>query len=338
MAVGFKDYYSVLGVSRDASEDDLKKAFRKLARRYHPDVAKNEKNAEERFKEINEAYEVLGDPKKRKRYDELGARWQEPDQPPPGPQASWRSAGGGGAGRGRDFHFSGSTGFSDFFEQYFGRGGRSGFSFDEEDFDGAGTGGAGGPARGLDVEGELLVTLDEVVKGTERTLSVQHLDRRTGEPTTQTFKVRIPPGAEEGRRVRVPGKGAEGPNGTPPGDLFLRIRVAAHPDFKVRGSDLFYDLELAPWEAVLGTSVEIPTLHGSVRLRVPPGTKAGQQLRVRGRGLPRAGRSERGDLYVVVAIQIPTELTTGQRELWEKLAEASGGGATRAAGEHAADD
>ncbi|HEU5080811.1 MAG TPA: DnaJ C-terminal domain-containing protein [Opitutaceae bacterium] len=313
MAVAFKDYYKVLGVDRNASDEDLKKAFRKLARRYHPDVAKNEKNAEEKFKEVNEAYEVLGDPKKRKRYDELGERWQEPDAPPP-QSGGWRSARTGD----REFHFSGSTGFSDFFEQYFGRRGRSHFGFDEEDF-----AGESGPLRGSDVEGELLVTLDEVVNGTERTLSVQHLNQRTGEVETQTFKVRIPPGAEEGRRVRVPGKGAEGPRGTPPGDLFLRIRVAAHPDFKVRGSDLIYDLDLAPWEAVLGTSVEIPTLHGSVRLRVPAGTKAGQQLRVRERGLPRAGQANPGDLYVVVNIQIPTKLTAEEQALWEKLAAAS---------------
>lgn len=318
MAAEFKDYYAILGVSRDATDEEIKKAFRKLARQYHPDVAKNKKAAEEKFKEINEANEVLSDPQKRKRYDELGAHWNDPvgAAPPPGPQGrSWRSASGP---EGAEFHFGG-TGFSDFFEQFFGRGGRSAYSFDEQEF------GEERPRQqsGRDIEGDILVTLDEVVNGSERTISLQRTDPLTGAPVNQTFKVRIPPGAEQGRRIRVPGKGEEGIGGGAPGDLFLRVRIEAHPDFQVRGTDLVYDLDLAPWEAVLGTSVTVPTLSGRIKLQVPAGTTHGRQLRVRGQGLPIRGRTERGDLYVVVAIQVPEHISAEERALWQKLSQTS---------------
>lgn len=323
MAVQFKDYYTILGVERTASDEDLKKAFRKLARQYHPDVAKDKKNAEEKFKEINEAYEVLSDPKKRKRYDELGARWQEGDVPPP-PPPGYGQAPRGGPQEEQDFefHFGGSTGFSDFFEQFFGRRGRSAYSFDEDD-----EGRQTEAFQGRDIEGEILVTLDEVVRGTERRIALERVNPRTGETEKQTFTVRIPPGAEEGRRIRVPGKGEPSPRGGPPGNLYLRVRIAAHPDFRVRGTDLLYDLELLPWDAVLGTTVQVPTLTGQIRMKIPPGTDNGQQFRVREQGLPRAPSNERGDLYVVVKIQIPTPQTAEERALWEKLRHASVGAA-----------
>lgn len=323
MPVEFKNYYDILGVPRDASDEEIKKAFRKLARQYHPDVARDKKLAEEKFKEINEAYEVLGDPDKRRKYDTLGANWQAGAEfePPPGWRGrAWEAPGGG---RAREFHFGG-TGFSDFFEQFFGSGG--GWSGLGEMFERTRGGGptAGGPARrGEDIEGDLLVTLEEAFRGSVRTVSLQRVDPRTGRAATDSFKVRVPPGVQDGQTIRVPGKGADGAGGAPPGDLFLRVRLAAHPDFRPRGADLYHDLALAPWEAVLGTTVKVPTLDGSVTLRVPAGTNNGRQLRVRGRGLPGGPSGERGDLYVVVNIELPGQLTAEERELWEKLSRIS---------------
>jgi curved DNA-binding protein len=324
MPVEFKDYYATLGVPRDASEQDIKKAFRKLARQYHPDVAKDKKAAEEKFKEINEAYEVLSDPEKRKKYDRLGARWQEDAgfQPPPGWEGGgWTSPDGAQT---QEFHFDG-TGFSDFFEQFFGRGGRYG-GF-EEGFR-AGRRGGGAEAqfaqRGGDIEGDILVTLDEVLHGSSRTISLQRVDPRTGQTETETIKVRIPPGVQDGQSIRVRGKGGEGVGGGEPGDLYLRVRLAAHPDFRVRGSDLYYDLDLAPWEGVLGSSVTVPALGGGrVKLRIPPGTTNGRQFRLRGQGLPKGRNGERGDFYAVVVVQLPQQVSDEERALWEKLRDTS---------------
>ncbi|MBV8899747.1 MAG: J domain-containing protein [Verrucomicrobia bacterium] len=324
MPVEFKDYYATLGVPRDASEEEIKKAFRKLARQYHPDVAKDKKQAEEKFKEINEAYEVLGDPEKRKKYDQLGARWQEGPgfEPPP----EWE----GGAWTGPDetqtheFHFDG-TGFSDFFEQFFGRGGRYG-GFEEGFRAGRRGGGAAGQfaQRGADIEGDILVTLDEGLHGSSRTISLQRVDPSTGQGQTETIRVRIPPGVHEGQSIRVRGKGGQGIGGGESGDLYLRVRLAAHPDFRARESDLYYDLELAPWEGVLGASVTVPTLGGGrAKLRIPPGTSQGKQFRLRGQGLPKGTSGERGDLYAVVVVQLPQHINEEERTLWEQLRRAS---------------
>lgn len=331
MPVEFKDYYQSLGVSRDASQDDIRKAFRKLARQYHPDVAKDKKTAEEKFKEINEAYEVLSDPAKRKKYDTLGANWNQA-QPPPGagPFGGFEGFGaqGGRGFRGQngeefEFHFGG-TGFSDFFEQFFGGRGDAGFGFD--DFAQARAGRAGGtatgPVRGNDIEGDIMVTLNEAFQGSIRTISFQRRNRHTGQAVSESFRVRIPVGVTEGQLIRVPGKGEEGRNGGSPGDLYLRVRFAQHPDFRVRGADLYYDLDLAPWEAVLGTNVTIPALDGPVTVRIPPGAGTGQQLRVRGKGLPVAGGA-RGDLYAILTIQAPTNITAEERQLWQQLASRS---------------
>ena len=324
MAVEFKDYYTVLGVPRDASDADIKKAFRKLARQYHPDVAKDKKTAEAKFKEINEAHEVLSDPTKRRKYDELGANWQGGNFPPPpgGPRQTWSATGAPGE---PEFHFGG-TGFSDFFEQFFGgaRGGAGGFRgrppqpgsapFDDD---------AAYAMRGSDIEGDILVTLEEAMHGSVRPISLRRTDPRTGQAESESFKVRIPPGAQEGRRIRVPGKGGAGTGDAPAGDLYLRVRLAAHPEFTVQDADLYHELDLAPWEAVLGTQVSVPTLSGNVKVRIPPGTNNGRQLRVRGQGLPRSSAGERGDFYVVVNVQLPGELTAEERELWEKLGRVS---------------
>lgn len=322
MAVDFKDYYAALGVARDASPEDIKQAFRKLARKYHPDVAKDKKNAEEKFKEINEANEVLSDPEKRRKYDELGADWQNAGARQPSPDdQQWRPSG----GEGQEYHFGGSTGFSDFFEQFFGGGGAGRSRGYSDMFRQAGPADAaagGYRMPGEDIEGDLLVTLDEALNGSSREVSLQHR-ARNGEPETETFTVRIPPGATEGRRIRVPRKGGRGIGGAQPGDLYLRVRLAAHPDFEPRGTDLYHELELAPWEAVLGAQVVVPTLGGTVKLRVPPGTNAGQQLRIRGQGLAKNAKGERGDLYAVVNIRLPAEVTPEARGLWEQLARAS---------------
>jgi curved DNA-binding protein len=323
MPVEFKDYYATLGVPRTASADDIKKAFRKLARQHHPDVAKDKKTAEEKFKEINEAYEVLSDPEKRKKYDQYGSRWKEGGgfEPPPGWQGrAGRSANGAQT---HEFRFGG-TGFSDFFEQLFGRGKRSGgFDFGGNGFDTDEFTHARGPARGHDIEGDILVTLNEVMRGSVRTISLQRTNPQTGQTETHHFKVRIPVGVQEGQTIRVPSKGGEGASGGASGDLFLHVRYAAHPDFRARGADLYYELDLAPWEAVLGTTVNVPTLDGQVSVRIPPGTNNGQQLRVRGRGLPKGRNGERGDLYVVVNVQLPKQLNEEERALWEKLSKTS---------------
>ena len=326
MPVEFKDYYTALGVTRDASDADIKKAFRKLARQYHPDVAKDKKGAEEKFKEINEAYEVLSDPQKRKKYDQLGARWKEGAgfEPPP----RWQSYGGRGARPagtpgGEEFHFGG-TGFSDFFEQFFGGGSRFGFGFGETGPNGADPfRQARGPLRGNDIEGDILVTLDEAMHGSVRSISLERTNPRTGQTETHNIKVRIPAGVQEGQTIRVPGKGGEGANGGPSGDLYLRVRFAAHPDFSVRGANLYYDLELAPWEGVLGTTVSVPTLDGRVNMRIPPGTNNGQQFRVRLRGLPKGQNGQRGDLFVVVNVQLPKQISEEERRLWEQLSKVS---------------
>ncbi len=308
MPATFKDYYAVLGVPRDASEADIKKAFRNLARKYHPDVAKDEPGAEDKFKEINEAQEVLGDPEKRKKYDLLGADWEH------GSQRTEAQP-----GMEEDVHFGG-TGFSDFFEQYFSGGSRYGFPGAA-----AGSAGGGGPQkrRGGDVEGDLLVSLEEAMQGTVRSITMQTVNRMTGQTQTNSFQVRIPPGAADGRRIRVPGQGEAGHGGAEAGDLYLRVRHAAHPDFATRGPDLLHDLDIAPWEAVLGADVVVPTLDGTVKLRIPPLAENGLVMRVRGRGLPKGKSGERGDFLVTLQVRLPETVTAEERVLWEQLRDGS---------------
>ena len=249
MSVQFKDYYVTLGVARDADRDTIKKAFRKLARKYHPDVAADKSTAEEKFKEINEAFEVLGDSEKRGKYDRLGASWRDPEGTPPG------ATGHRDGDSGQEFHFGG-TGFSDFFEQYFSGGSRYGFPTDAGTArDHNGMPRPSGARRGADIEGDILVTLDEVMHGTLRTITMQMADHGNPQPATRSFQVRIPPGATDGRRIRVAGHGEPGHGGAPPGDLYLRVRHAAHPDFSSHQADLYHDLDVAPWEAVLGAEI-----------------------------------------------------------------------------------
>ncbi len=323
MPAKFQDYYSTLGITREATPEEIKKAFRKLARKYHPDTAKDKKVAEEKFKEINEAHEVLSDPEKRRKYDQLGSRWN--DQGGGFDTSAWQQAGGGfgqgGSGGGQEFHFGG-TGFSDFFEQFFGGGSRYGFPQDFAGEAATGSGPAQGRARrGHDIEGDILVTLAEAMNGTLRPISLQTVNRQTGQTEMHEFQVRIPPGATDGRRIRVPGKGDGGQNGGAAGDLYLRVRHAAHPDFTTREADLHHELDVAPWEAVLGAEVIVPTLDGSIKLRVPAGTEDRQQLRVRGRGLPKgkSGSGERGDFFVTINVVLPKQVSDAERKLWEQL-------------------
>src|ERR1700688_2556853 len=314
----FKDYYSTLGVAKTATEKEVKQAFRRLARKHHPDVNPGDKSAEEKFKEINEAYEVLGDPEKRKKYDQLGADWNRPGgfQPPPGWQSEGQQPGGGshqwgGDGGGIQFEFGG-TGFSDFFEAFFGGGrGRSAFG---------GFGGRQATAeRGADVEADILVTLEEALHGSTRTVSL----RRAGSNKVENYQVKIPRGVHEGERIRLAGQGEAGARGGKSGDLFLRVRLAKHPDFSVEGSDLIHEVKIAPWQAVLGTELKVPTLEGKVRLKIPPGTQGGQRFRLREQGLPGIS-GKRGDLYVVAQINIPKKLSEREREIWSQLAKLHG--------------
>lgn len=301
MPVEFRDYYQILGVDKTASADEIKKAFRSLARKYHPDAAKDKKAAEEKFKEINEAYEVLSDPEKRRKYDEFGANWQQ-GAPPPGYDFRREGAGMPRGAHFEDFQFGG-TGFSDFFEQMFGGGGFRGMDFNEM------------PQRGQDVEADILVTLEEAFHGSTRQISF----RRGDAGKVQTYTVKIPRGISEGQRIRLAGQGGTGAAGGGAGDLYLRVKFQRHPDFEIDGSDLIYDLEVPAWDAVLGSEVQVPTLEGRAKLKLSPGTVAGKKFRLPGMGLPVKG-GRRGDLYAVVAITVPEKVDASERALWEQIA------------------
>ena len=304
MPVAFRDYYEVLGVDRGASQDEIKSAYRKLARKYHPDVNK-EPDAEDRFKEVSEAYEVLRDPEKRERYDRLGANWKA-GQDVSGAEG-FDFNGGGGGFRDVRVDFGDGADFSDFFEGLFGsrmggRGGRGG------GFGGGGGGFRGFSTRGGDQEATLELTLEEAARGGPRKISLG--DGRD-------YEVNIPAGAHDGQRIRLAGEGGRGAAGGPPGDLFLRLRLKPDKRFRVEGSDLYTDLPVAPWEAALGATVEVPTLDGISRVKVPAGSSCGRKLRLRGQGMPG------GDLYATVSIKVPKKLSRDERKLFEELAEKS---------------
>ena len=288
----YKDYYQIMGVARDASVDDIKRAYRRLARKYHPDVSK-EKDAEERFKEVGEAYEVLHDPEKRAAYDALGTRKPGEDfRPPPG----WQfDAGGADAGA-----------HSDFFEQLFGGLGRRG-SF---------------RSRGFDTAGQVEVTLEEAFRGTERKLAVQRVavdERGRPQPVTRELKVRIPAGVVDGQQIRVAAQGEPGAGGGPAGDLFLQVRLLPHRWFRTDGRDVSLDLPVTPWEAALGETVRVPTLGGRVDLKLPKGSQTDRQLRLKGRGLP---GNPPGDQLVVLKIVAPPPLNAADEALYRQLAAA----------------
>jgi curved DNA-binding protein len=323
----FKDYYQTLGVSKTASDKELKQAFRKLARKYHPDVNPGDKTAEAKFKEINEAYEVLGDPEKRRKYDELGANWRLYEQaqqqggawpggsPFEGGGAWTINMGGGGPGGGyrtmteEEMHeiFGNEDPFSDFFKTFFGGGGGSAKE----------TGRGRARARsqkGRDIEHEVELTLEEAFHGATRRISIKQGGH------ARSVDVRIPPGVKDGSRVRAAGEGEAGANGGPSGDLYLRIRLRPHPVFERDGNDLRAKVAVPVTTAVLGGEANVPTITGSVRLKIPETTQNGQVFRLKGHGMPVLGKAgERGDLYASVEIQLPRAVNREQRQHWETL-------------------
>jgi len=330
----FKDYYATLGVTKSSSEKEIKQAFRKLARKLHPDVNPGDKTTEAKFKEINEAYEVLGDPAKRKKYDELGANWRAYEQAEAAggsnPFASQWNAdfGGGGAGArsGGGFRtmtpeemeamFGNTNPFSDFFTTFFGGG-----MGEEPGPRRAGTrGGRGRPRQGRDVEHEIDLTLEDAYHGSTRRLSLKH------DGHARTVDVRIPAGVGDGSRVRVSGEGEHGLGGAASGDLYLRVRLAPHPLFERKGRDLYVTVPIPVTLAVLGGEAEVPTVAGkTVRLRIPPLTQNGQVFRLKGYGMPAVGKpGDTGDAYARVDLQVPTQLTPEEREHWEALAALAG--------------
>lgn len=302
MAVKFKDYYETLGIDRKASEDEIKKAYRKLARKYHPDVNPNDKTAEDRFKDVQEAYEVLSDPNKRQKYDQLGANWKHGAEftPPPG----WQPGGfqtefdlgdvfGGANGARRG-------GFSDFFESLFGQ------------MTGQRESGPRGTRRRTrpTAETRLELPLEELHRGTKRRLNLQVGGRQ------KTVEVRIPAGARDGGRIRIPKGGFDGH------DLVIELRQAPGSRFRVDGNDTEIDVPVTPWEAALGAKIEVPTLDGPEAIRVPPGIGSGQRLRLKEKGLNiRTGG--RGDHFIRLRIVVPKELSPEEREHFEALARIS---------------
>ena len=300
----FKDYYATLGVERSASTDEIKRAYRRLARKYHPDVSK-EADAEARFKDVGEAYEVLKDPEKRAAYDQLGANWKagQDFRPPPGAGArEYYYASGQGAG-GEQF-----GGFSEFFESLFGRGAGTR----------AGAGGAGpfhyrqaGPMRGEDQHARIKISLEDAFHGANRTLEV-----RSPNKGKQNIRVAIPKGVTEGQRIRLAGQGTPGANGGTPGDLFLEVTFEPHPIFEADGRNILLTLPVAPWEAALGETVGVPTLGGKVELRIPAGSQSGRRLRLKGRGLP---GTPPGDQIITLRIDTPPADSSFARKLYEEM-------------------
>lgn len=306
MAVSYQDYYKLLGVDRNAKAEDISKAYKKLARKYHPDLNPNDKKAEDKFKEINEAYEVLKDPEKRKLYDQLGPDWQH------GQQFSGQGQGGGADFGNVRFDMGGSD-FSDFFENLFGARGESGFG---GSFGGGSFGGSQRrPRRGRDVEAELSLSLEEALRGGKRQMTLQMADG------PRTLEVNIPAGIRDGAKLRLSGQGDPSRSGGAAGDLFLRIHYEPHPRYRIDGDNLHTQIQIAPWEAALGARVEVPTLDGAVELKIPEGTSSGKKFRLRGKGM--GSPSARGDLLVEVMIVVPREITDEERGLWEKLAKVS---------------
>ncbi|HEU4717263.1 MAG TPA: J domain-containing protein [Bacteroidia bacterium] len=288
----FRDYYKILGVDRNATQDEIKKAYRKLAVKFHPDKNPGDKTAEDRFKEITEANEVLSDPEKRKKYDAVGADWkhyQETNQPN---DFDWSQFGGSG-----NFHsFSGEEGgdFSDFFEQLFGQRSQQ----------------RARNRRGQDYAAEMEITLDEAFFGTSRILEVHD----------EKLRINTKPGAYEGQQLRIKGKGGKPSGNAARGDIYITIHVQPHPAFQRKGDDLYTDLVVDIFTAVLGGEEEVHTPGGVVKIRVPAGCDSGKKLRVRGKGMPVYGKeNHHGDLYVTIGIRVPKELSEEQKELFRRL-------------------
>ena len=300
----FQDYYEIMGVKRDATQDEIKRAYRKLARKYHPDVSK-EADAEQRFKSVGEAYEVLKDPEKRAAYDKFGENWKagQDFNPPPDWDAGFEFSGGGYTG-------GDASDYSDFFESLFGQGFAQGRG---------GAGRQGYRARGQDHHAKVLIDLEDAYKGATRAITLQspELDK-SGHVVnrTRTLNVKIPKGVKQGQRIRLSGQGSEGMGQGPAGDLYLEIEFNPHSIYKVEGHDVYLDLPLTPWEAALGAKVKVPTPDGPVDLKIAAGTPNGRKLRLKGRGIP---AKTPGDLYVVPVITLPPADTDKAKELYKKM-------------------
>ncbi|MDD3520877.1 MAG: DnaJ C-terminal domain-containing protein [Actinomycetota bacterium] len=328
--VDYKDYYKILGVDKKASSDEIKKAYRKLAKTYHPDANKNNPAAEEKFKEIGEAYEVLKNPEKRSRYDQLGSNWKAYSRTGAGGPQGWP----GGAqwqqgstsydfqGSGFDFGDLGS-GFSDFFEMFFGRGSDQRF----RDFSPGSSRQSGSrqnqrtswksrraASKGQDVESKLTITLREAYLGTERTFKLQ-----TAEGKSRTINVKIPKGIKNGGKIRVTGEGGKSLNGGVSGDLYLLVEIAPHHFFTRKENDLYCEIPVTINEAIFGASIDIPTFSGSVSVKLPAGTQSGKTLRIKGKGMPLIKGVDYGNLYAKIKIVIPENLNDEQRKLLEEF-------------------
>jgi DnaJ-class molecular chaperone len=320
----FRDYYSTLGIAKTASAKEIKQAFRKLARKYHPDVNPGDKAAEAKFKEVNEANEVLSDPEKRKKYDELGANWRAYENAPPGASPGDSPFGGQWSARGGPSGFrtmteeemaamfgggGGESPFSDFFNTFFG--GMGG----EEPLGGARARGRVRHRKGQDVEHPFELDLEDAIKGSVQRLQLRH------DGHARTVEVRIPAGVTEGSRIRVAGEGGRGAGTAPSGDLYLRVQLKPHPVFDVKGRDVYTRSRVPVPTAVLGGEVDVITPEAKkLRLKLPPGTQSGQRFRLRGHGLPQVGKpDERGDLYANVEVDIPKELSEEERKHYEAL-------------------
>ncbi len=321
MSLKYRDYYEILGVPRSAGQEEIRKTYHKLARKFHPDINKS-RDAESRFKEIAEAYEVLGDPEKRKKYDELGTNWRtgQDFQPPPG----WENVHFEFRGRPESaggFSIEDLGGFSDFFESLFGGGFRpgAGASF-PRDF------GIGQRRQGEDHDAAVTISLEDAYHGGRKSISLQTAEvDQHGRVSrqTRTYDVKIPAGIADGTRIRLAGQGGPGDGGGPAGDLYLRVNIAPHPVFRVKGRDLEVDLPVTPWEAALGAKVEAPTMEGTVMVKVPAGARTGDRLRMRGRGLPGGGNDAAGDLLAAIKIVNPPQPTAKERELFGEMARQS---------------
>ncbi|MFF8605683.1 DnaJ C-terminal domain-containing protein [Streptomyces sp. NPDC015346] len=320
MATSNRDYYDVLGVARNASAEEIQRAYRNLARRWHPDLNKDP-GAEERFKELSEAYEVLSDPDSRARYDRFGPAWRQAREEPAGGPGGPFGAGGGR----RVYVNTGGQGFSGFggadFADLGGLGGMGGGGF--EDLFGGLFGGGGGAGRGgfgrmpgADQEAEITLSVEDAYAGGRRRVT---LDTSAG---PRGYEVNIPPGVVDGQRIRLAGEGGSGTGGGPSGDLYLVVRLAPHPRYRVDGRDITVDLPVTPWEAALGASVPVETPGGTTRVELPPGSSSGRKLRLRGRGMP-SRRGPAGDLYAEVRIVVPADPTPTERDLFQRLAKES---------------
>ena len=311
MSVEYKDYYKILGVAKTATKEEITKAYKKLARKHHPDLNQGDKKSEEHFKELNEAHEVLKDPEKRRMYDDLGPNWQHGQnfQRPPGFENMHFNFGGSGAN-------FGSSGYSDFFETLFGRSG-GGFA-GANSFGGGGFGGFNRqPRKGRDVEANLSLTLEEAFHGGKKAITL------SGAPglAPRSLEVAIPEGVKNGARIRLAGQGDPGMNGGPAGDMYLKVALHTHPDFHLDDTDIFYDLHLSPWDAALGVTATVPTLSGKVEIKIAPGANSGKKLRLRGKGL--GSGKNKGDQFVRIAIDVSEPATPEIKKQWEKLRELS---------------